>query len=36
MKSDKIVCNCKNVTYGMIEDAIRNGTSSYEEVEKLT
>ena len=34
MKRDKIACNCKNVTYGMIEDAIKNGASSYEEVEK--
>ena len=34
MKRDKVACNCKNITYGMIEDAIRNGASSYEEVEK--
>ena len=35
MKREKIACNCKNITYGMIEDAIQNGASSYEEVEKL-
>ena len=35
MKREKIACNCKNITYGMIEDAIKNGASSYEEVEKL-
>ncbi|MBQ5851750.1 MAG: (2Fe-2S)-binding protein [Lachnospiraceae bacterium] len=35
MKRDKKACNCKNVTYGMIEDAIKNGASSYEEVEKI-
>ena len=29
----KEACHCKNVTYGMIEDAIRNGVSSYEELE---
>ena len=35
MKREKIACNCKNITYGMIEDAIQNGASSYEEVEEL-
>ena len=35
MKREKIACNCKNITYGMIEDAVKNGASSYEEVEKL-
>ncbi len=34
MKRDKTACNCKNITYGMIEDAIRNGASSYEEVQQ--
>ena len=34
MKREKIACNCKNITYGMIEDAIKNGADSYEEVEK--
>ena len=34
MNRDKKACNCKNVTYGMIEDAIKNGADSYEAVEK--
>ena len=34
MKREKTACHCKNVTYGMIEDAIKQGAKSYEEVEK--
>ena len=34
MNRNKEACHCHNVTYGMIEDAIRQGASSYEEVEK--
>ncbi|MCI7129957.1 MAG: (2Fe-2S)-binding protein [Lachnospiraceae bacterium] len=34
MNRQKIACNCKNITYGMIEDAILSGAKSYEEVEK--
>ncbi len=34
MKRDKFACNCKNITYGMIENAIKNGDRSYEEMEK--
>ena len=34
MKREKIACNCKNITYGMIQDAIKNGGKSYEDVEK--
>ena len=33
-KREKTACNCKNITYGMIEDAIKNGADTYEEVEK--
>jgi len=33
MKREKIACNCKNITYGMIEDAITNGAKTYEEVQ---
>ena len=33
MKREKLACSCKDVTYGMIEYAIRNGVSSYEELE---
>ena len=35
MNRQKTACHCKNITYGMIEDAIQNGASSYEEVEEL-
>ena len=35
MNRHKTACNCKNITYGMIEDAIKNGASSYEEVEEI-
>ena len=34
MNRNKIACNCKNVTYGMIEDSILNGAKSYEQVEE--
>lgn len=34
MKRNKTACNCKNVTYGMIEDAIKNGAKSYEEIQE--
>ena len=34
MKREKIACNCKNVTYGMVEDAVKNGAKCYEDVEK--
>lgn len=34
MNRQKIACNCKNITYGMIEDAILSGAKSYEEVER--
>ena len=34
MKKDKFACNCKSITYGMIEDAVKNGDKSYEDVEK--
>ena len=33
MNRNKTACNCKNVTYGRIEEAIKNGAKSYEEVE---
>lgn len=34
MKRDKMACTCREVSYGMIEDAIRQGATSYEEVEE--
>ena len=34
MNRQKIACNCKNITYGMIEDVIKAGAKNYEDVEK--
>ena len=34
MNRDKEACHCKNITYGMIEDAIRAGASTCEEVQE--
>ena len=36
MDSDKVVCNCLNVTNGMIKDAVDNGANTLEEVQKIT
>lgn len=36
MKRDKKACECRNVTYGKIEDAIKQGARSFEEVQQLT
>ena len=32
----KEACHCKNVTYGMIEDAIRNGADTLQQVIDMT
>ena len=32
MNRNKLACNCKDVTYGMIEDAVRAGARSCDEV----
>lgn len=34
MNRNKIACGCKDITYGMIEDAILSGAKTYEEVEE--
>ncbi len=34
MKRKKTACHCKNISYGMIEDAILAGAGSYEEVQE--
>ena len=34
MKREKTACHCKNISYGMIEDAILAGVGSYEEVQE--
>lgn len=36
MKRDKEACYCKNVTYGQIEDAIKAGANTLEEVQNAT
>lgn len=36
MKRDKEACHCKNVTYGMIEDAVRAGADTLEEIQNIT
>ena len=36
MNLDKVVCNCLNVTNGMIKDAIDNGANTLEEVQSVT
>ncbi len=36
MDMDKIVCNCMNITNGMIKDAVDNGARTLEEVQEAT
>ena len=36
MKLDKIVCNCMNVSNGMIKDAVYAGASTVKEVQDAT
>ena len=36
MNRDKKACTCKDVTYGMVEDAVKNGAKTYVEVQKIT
>jgi len=36
MNKNKEACHCRNVTYGMIEEAIKNGASTLEEVQNAT
>lgn len=36
MKREKIACNCRNITYGNIEDAIKAGAKSFQEVQEIT
>ena len=33
MNRNKEACHCRNVTYGMIEDAIKNGAETLQEVQ---
>ena len=34
MNRNKMVCECNNVTYGKIEEAIKAGATSFEEVQE--
>lgn len=36
MNLDKVVCECLNVTNGMIKDAVESGASTLEEVQEIT
>lgn len=36
MNRNKEACHCKNITYGMIEDAVKQGAKTYEEVQEKT
>lgn len=36
MDSDEIVCYCNDITRGMIEDSIRSGAKTLEEVQEAT
>ncbi|MDE6052767.1 MAG: (2Fe-2S)-binding protein [Lachnospiraceae bacterium] len=36
MDLDKVVCNCMNVTSGMIKDAVDNGANTLEEIQSVT
>lgn len=36
MNMDKVVCNCMNITNGMIKDAVEAGATTLEEVQEQT
>ncbi len=36
MDRNKEACTCKNVTYGMVEDALKAGATTYDEVQEAT
>lgn len=36
MNLDKVVCNCLNVTNGMIRDAVNAGADTFEKVQEIT
>lgn len=36
MRDDKIICNCRNITFLKIKKAIENGAKSFDEVQKIT
>ena len=36
MNRNKIACECRHISYGKIEDAIKAGASTFEEVQEKT
>ena len=36
MNLDKVVCNCMNITNGMIKDAVASGSKTLEDVQEQT
>ncbi|MDO4460450.1 MAG: (2Fe-2S)-binding protein [Clostridia bacterium] len=36
MDRNKKACNCRNVTYGMIEDAVKNGAETLQQFIEVT
>ena len=36
MNPDEVICFCQNVTSGMIKNAVDNGATTLEEVQKIT
>ncbi|MCF0150017.1 MAG: (2Fe-2S)-binding protein [Firmicutes bacterium] len=36
MNRNKIACECRHITYGEIEDAVRAGASSFAQVQQMT
>ena len=36
MDFNKVVCNCMNITNGMIKEAVENGAKTLEEVQEAT
>lgn len=35
MNRDEVICSCLNITRGMIEDAVKNGAKTLEEVQAV-
>ena len=36
MKRNKIACECRHITYGQIEDAVKAGAVTFEQVQEKT
>ena len=36
MNKNKIACECRHITYGMIEEAVKNGAVTFEELVQKT